>query len=298
MIQESKKEEARQIQSGDTVLLNLVGRRVEDSNNIQQSLQTNNGPIFQKSQSWLVTIGEPHCLVRAVEMGLEHMLEGQTALVYSTGQYNWGSAATGSRNYKAPGASSEEVVVPGDSSVIYEIEAIQIVMDTSRLNPYFNIQRSKTMKNIANDLYQYEWNIVKSRERSIRLYEKAAKAMSTLLGGTYFANVEPDHPQRSECQTIMMDSYNNLIAVYLRAKRWAKAREAAITALKADSKNTKALLRNAKAYLLDPDISMEEKDQALAKAEKVICYKDPEETELKKLRAQWKKKQRQQEQQS
>jgi hypothetical protein len=122
------------------------------------------------------------------------------------------------------------------------------------------------------------------------LYEKAAKAMKTLWNGTYFNSVEEDHPQKRECRMILLDSLNNVVAVYMRAKRWEKARQAASAVLTEDSKNPKALLRNAKSYMLDPAMSLEEKDAALCKAEKVIVYKDKEEVELRKLRAQWKKK--------
>jgi hypothetical protein len=55
-------------------------------------------------------------------------------------------------------------------------------------------------------------------------------------------------------------------------------------------KNSKALLRNAKSCMLDPAMSLEEKDAAFCKAKKVIVYKDKEEVELRKLRAQWNKK--------
>ena len=114
--------------------------------------------------------------------------------------------------------------------------------------------------------------------------------MKTLLGGTYFANVEPDHPQRKQCQTILMDSLNNIIAVYLQAKRWKQAREAAKEALKQDHKNAKALLRNVKAHVLDHRANVEETEQSLNKAESVICYRDPEEKELKHLRGMWRMK--------
>ena len=114
--------------------------------------------------------------------------------------------------------------------------------------------------------------------------------MKTLLGGTYFASVEPDHPQRKQCQTLLVDNLNNVVVVYMRAKRWSKAREAAVTVLKEDSKNSKAVFRYAKSAMMDPELSLQEKDDALIKAENIIVYKDKEEPELKKLRLQWKKK--------
>lgn len=297
----------RSIQSGDTVLVDIIGRQADNPQHLD-------GPVFQQAKSWLVTIGEPFSLTRPLESALLQMLEGQTALVYVEATSRYHPFAGVVRKYHTVGggeSSSEPYTVPPHSNLIYEITAIQIVMDTGRLNPYFPIQKALTLKNIANDLYQNEWQLSakqeegdaktasssrsssskNSRERAIYLYEKAAKSMKTLLGGTYFASVEPDHPQRKQCQTIMMDSLNNVIAVYLRAKRWRQAREAAKTALKEDSKNPKTHLRNVKAHVLDPNNASiaDETDQAVDKADRVICYKDTEEKEFKQLRATWTK---------
>jgi len=271
------------VKSGDTVLMNLTGRQADSPEHLD-------GPVFQVAKSWLVTVGEPHCLLRAVEHALEfgNVREGQTVLVYSaSGAHNF--EGTGIRKYR-PSPTTEEYALPAHSSVVYEVTVLQIVMDTSRLNPYFPIQKALTMKNIANDIYQCEWEMGEmSTKRSIHLYEKAARSMKALLGGTYFANVEEDHPQRKQCSNIMMDCYNNVVAVYLRTRKWKKAREAAQTALREEPDNAKALLRNAKAYMMDPEVSMEEKDEALKRAERVIVYKDKEDSDLRKLRAQWKK---------
>lgn len=293
----------RAIQSNDNVLINIVGRQADN-------LQHMDGPIFQQAKSWLVTVGDPFSLTRPIESALLQMSEGQTAQVYVEGSSRYHPFNDVVRkHYKA--GESEPYVVPAQSSLLFEISANQIVMDTSKLNPYFTIQKTLTLKNIANDLYQNEWQLIakqrphddtptttsigsssskNSRERAIYLYEKTAKLMRVLLGGTYFASVEPDHPQRKQSQTILMDSLNNIIAVYLRAKRWKQAREAAQIALKEDSKNVKAQLRNVKAHVLDPNyLNDEETRQALDKAESVVCYKDAEEKELKQLRGTWKR---------
>ncbi len=122
------------------------------------------------------------------------------------------------------------------------------------------------------------------------LYEKAGKATKTLLQGTYFASVEESHPQRKESRTIMLDCLNNVIAVYLRAKRWQKGRDAASDIVKEDSKNNKAT-EKCQGLPAGTGTFMEEKDQAMGKAENVIMYEDVTEGELRKLRAHWQKKQ-------
>ena len=296
----------------DNVLLDIIGRQSD-------SIEHVDGPIFQDSKGWLVGVGENDVLVKALSEGLEHLCEGQTAYIWSSPKYALGE--NGTRKYKLPKKKStkekmdgdddeekdEYYTLPKNSSVLYEVTINSIVMDTSRLNPYFTIQKAVTKKNIANDLYQWEWlSGGPTREKSIRLYEKSGKSMQTLLDGTYFNSVEQDHPQRKECRTIMLDCFNNIVAVYMRARRYQKAKDACKVVFKIDSSNLKALLRYAKICILDyrsnPDKKSEDSatacttteedvEEALKKCENAITYKDAaEEEELKKLKAQWKRK--------
>jgi hypothetical protein len=280
----------------DNVLIDFIGRQSNDITHLD-------GPIFQSVKGWLVGVGEKDVLVKALAEGLEKLKEGDTAYIWSSAKWALGELGTrkhkvssntdSSKNGEAPATLQDQFyTLPVNSSVLYEITVTSIVADTSRLNPYFTIQKALTKKNIANDLYQWEWaSSGTTREKSIRLYEKAGKDMETLLDGTYFASVEPDHPQRKQCRSIMFDSYNNVIAVYMRAKRFAKAKDAAKVVLKLDKNNLKALLRLAKVCLQDPSTSLEDSDKAISAAEQAIVYKDKEEEiEVKKLRAQWKRK--------
>lgn len=176
----------------------------------------------------------------------------------------------------------------------------QIIVDTSRLNPYFTIQKAVSRKAIANDIYQNEWCPPPKSEkepscdaamaRALRLYKKAAQEMETLLGGTYFHQVEDNHPQRIQATQIMMDSLNNIVAVYLRQKQYHEAKQSAVEVLKQDPKNIKALLRAAKASLLDQASTMEEVQASLRAADNEITYKHPqEEKELKRIKAHYKR---------
>jgi tetratricopeptide (TPR) repeat protein len=186
---------------------------------------------------------------------------------------------------------------------MYEVAVRKIVMDNSRLNPYSTIQKSLTRKNIANDIYQHEWckppkedsddpSCDAAMTRAIRLYNKAAKEMETLLQGNYFNQVEEDHPQRIQSQQLLLDSLNNIVAVYMKQNEYYKAKKAAVEVLKQDPKNLKGILRAAKSALLDPASTMEEVKAALEAAESEITYKNPnEEKELKRLKTLFKKKQ-------
>lgn len=188
---------------------------------------------------------------------------------------------------------------------MYRVTVTQKVMDTSRLNPYFTIQKALTKKKIANDIFQNEFchlpdtseevDSSHAMKRAIRLYTNSANLMENLLQGTYFQNVEEDHPQRNECRTILIDSLNNITAVYLRQKEYHEAKLSAVQVLTVDPNNIKALLRAAKSSLLDPASDFEEASAATKAAESAIanCNKNKSlnEKELKLLRRELKTKQ-------
>lgn len=277
------------------MLVDIVGRMANDKFDSE-------GPVIQEAKGWMVVVGDGDVLP-CIEMAIRFMQTGETSRVWSHSKYAMGN---GTRSYQVDGGTCQ---LPPSSSVMYEIKVIMIVLDTSRLNPYFTIQKATTQKSIANDIYQYEWcPPAKSNEdpscemamsRALRLYSKAAKDMGTLLDGTYFAQVEKEHPQRHQTKQLMMDCLNNVVAVHLRQHQYHKAKKAAVEVLRHDPNNIKALLRAAKAALLDPASTLEEVDAALKAAEGEITYKNPaEEKQLKQLKAQFKKKRHEYKEQS
>jgi hypothetical protein len=278
-----KDQEAQGISHQDTVMITFTARLAETRNDTD-------GPIIQQTvKSWLVGVGDGD-VVPALEMGIRFMETGQTAHIWAHSKYALG-----------PGIRRHDAYsLPPNSNILYEVTVSQIVMDTSRLNPYFSIQKALTRKTIANDIYQFEWSSSSSSSavennmavaRALRLYQRAAADMQTLLGGVYFQQVEADHPQRDQARQIMLDSLNNIAAVQMRQGEYHKAKEAAVQVLQQDSKNLKGLMRAAKAALLDPASTMEEAQAALEAAENQVTYKNPnEEKELKTLRAQFKQK--------
>ena len=228
------------------------------------------------------------------------MKVGQKALVWSHSKFALGN---GTRTI----LGEKDNAVPPKSNVMYTVTVTQKVIDTSRLNPYFTIQKALTRKTIANDIYQNEWckppetstdpDCEFSMKRALRLYTKAASEMETLLQGTYFSNVEKDHPQRWEARQILLNSLNNIVAVRLKQKNYHGAKNAAVDVLKIDPSNIKALLRAAKAALMDPASTIEEASAAIEAAESAIAStsagknKSMNEKELKRLKITLKEKQ-------
>jgi hypothetical protein len=273
------------VQPQDAVFIDFVGRLAE-------TRSVTDGPVFQEVKGWLVVVGEGDILP-CLELAARFMQTGQTAHVWSHSKFAFGP---GTRRHE-----NTTQVVPPYASVMFEVTVKQIVMDTSRLNPYFTIQKAVTRKTMANDIYQHEWcpppatpedpSCDAAMTRAVRMYQKAATEMETLLQGTYFNQVEAEHPQRHQSKQILLDSLNNIVTVQLRQHDYHKAKLSAVEVLKQDGKNLKGLLRAAKAALLDPASTMEEGKAALTAAESEITYKNPtEEKELKRLKIQYKRK--------
>lgn len=264
------------IRPQDAVLINFVARQADHKDH-------EDGPIIQQAKGWLITVGEGD-VAPALEMGIRFLETGQTGRVWAHSKYALGPGSRVHGDY----------TLPANSSIMYQVTVTQIVVDTSRLNPYFPIQKALTRKNIANDIYQYEWvegvDSTMAMQRAVRLYQKAAKDLDVLLNGVYFQQVELDHPQKLQARQIMLDALNNTTAVFLRQEEYHKAKQAAVEVLKCDSKNLKALLRASKAALLDPASTLEEAEAALKAAEAEVTYKNPnEEKEVKKLKVQFQK---------
>ncbi|CAJ1946092.1 unnamed protein product [Cylindrotheca closterium] len=246
------------VQPSDAVMIDFVARVADNRLSI-------GGPMVQEVKDWFILVGDGDVLP-ALELAIRFMDSGSTARVWSHSKYAFSS---GTRKHGKTQLAS-------NTNIMFEITVTQIVVDTSRLNPYFTIQKAVSRKAIANDIYQNEWCPVPTSEqepscdaamaRALRLYKKAAQEMETLLGGTYFNQVEEDHPQRLQATQIMLDSLNNIVAVYLRQKQYHDAKQSAVEVLKQDAKNIKA---NSE-----------------------ITYKHPqEEKELKRIKTQYMRKQ-------
>ena len=291
----------------DAVLIQFVGR-------MAPTKEDRAGPIFQDVHNWFIVVGDGE-VVPAVELAIRFMHPGQTCAVWSHAKYALGSGTrklvpphhsrrrrTKRTKENTPSEDENEddatvrtaaSYMPPSSNVMYEVTVIQKVRDTSRLNPYFTIQKAVTKKKIANDIYQNEWcrpdrrsssssnaNITAEKApdctiamaRAIRLYTQAAKDMDTLLEGTYMKNVAPEHPQKQEAEQLVRAALNNIVVVYLRQQQYHAAKLAAVTVLERDPTNSKALLRATKAALYDPASTYAEVKAALGAAEQQILH--------------------------
>jgi len=269
----------KRIQINDNVLIDITGRQADDKS-------ITDGPIFQQVSGWLPGVtasADPTPLLTpALYKVLTKLRAGDTALV-------WCESKHALKDAKRKLATGTETMAP-NSNVLYKLTVSQIVMDTSRLNPYFTIQKATTRKAVANDWYGKQWSHETSRRAALAVYKHVADQMDDMLdNGVYFRNVEADHPQRKQVKQLLVDCKNNIAAVYVRAGDVARARKAIKSALYVDSNNISALMRSARLEVTSG--SKDEAGAALTAAEKAVTYQQPnEEKQLQTLRKQWRKK--------
>jgi tetratricopeptide (TPR) repeat protein len=238
--------------------IDFEGRHAEDRNH-------EDGQLFQVVKNWVVVIGDKD-LTPALEMGLRFMRDGETSLIYSDSKYAYGVA----------GRKQDEYVLPPNTKVMYRVRITKLIPGDSDLfhSPSFQIKIAQSKKCIGNDCYQFEWADGHGKGKALMLYKQASDAMVNLMTENEDENI------RKEASAIFVDCLNNVSAVYLKAKEYGKAKEAATKVILHDPDNMKALLRAARAALYDPAGTFEESAAAIAAAEQV----DPDDVDLRKLK--------------
>ena len=232
-------------------------------------------PIFHSAHDWMVVVGEKD-VVPALELAIRFMNVGETALVWSHAKYAYGLSSRGHGDY----------TLPPHSNVKYRVTLKSIIDDKQRDEPGFLIKYSAAKKDIGNDVFANEWDQHQGKAKAIQLYSKGASNLQLLLQR---AGEIQDRDLAQQASSLMVDCLNNIVVVHLRAKEYHAAKQAAVKVLTVDPGNPKALLRAAKAALLDPASSYEEVKAALDAAAEAEGTDDKE---LAKLRYQFQQQQK------
>lgn len=233
------------------------------------------GTIFQSAQDWMVVVGEKD-VVPALELAIRFMNVGETALVWSHSKYAYGPSSRSNGDY----------TLPPHSNVKYRVTLKSIIDDKQRDEPGFLIKYSAAKKEIGNDVFANEWDLHQGKAKAIQLYSKGASNLQLLVQR---ASEIEDRDLAQQASSLMVDCLNNIVAVHLRAKEYHAAKQAAVKVLTVDPGNPKALLRAAKAALLDPASSYEEVKAAL---DAVAETEGTDDKELAKLRTQFQQQQK------
>lgn len=277
-------EKGAECQPQDAAVIDFVGRLAPERDD-------EDGPIFHEAKDWLIVVGDKY-VNPALEMGARFLYEGQIAVVWSHSKFVYGFCTRKWNDYE----------LPPNSNVRYEITCKSIISPKEETaNPDgFQLKLALSKKVIANDMFKnelYAKQNSNSESRALRLYSKAADEMLHLLQ-THAQRQkkeedykEEDHADKLKQATeIMIDSLNNITAVHLKAKKYHEAKEAAVKVLTHDPQNFKALIRAARAAMLDPSGTYEESDAAIEAAEKVVEEKKLDDKEVRKLRQELKQK--------
>ena len=273
-------------QPKDGVIIDFVGRFAKDR-------EDDDGPIFHEATDCLIVIGDKY-VNPALEMGVRFMHEDQKAVIWSTSKFAYGLSTRKNGEYE----------LPPNSNVRYEIFVKSVISpDKESSDPDgFQLQLAMSKKIIANDMFKNELYSASnhgSQQRALRLYSKAADEMVHLIqthqtqkqeNNDTYDEVE-GKKKTDQAMEIMLDCLNNVVAVQLKAKKYYEAKEAAVKVLTHDPNNLKALLRAARAAMMDPSGTYEESDVAIAAAEKVVQEKGLDDKgDVRKLRQELKQK--------
>jgi hypothetical protein len=228
------------------------------------------GPIFHSTKGALITVTDGD-VVPALELGIRFMQVGETALIWS--HFKYGPYARTYDNYD----------LPPNTNVLYKV-TVRSILDENE--PDFGLRVSIGKKELANDLYAHEWPGAK--QRMLQLYRRAATNLQTILqtdSDNDDTTNEDALAYKQQALDVTLDCLNNIAAVYIRAKDYHKAKQAAVALLELDANNVKGLLRAAKAAMMDSASSYEEVEAAIVAVEDIGTDVD----EVKALRQQLKR---------
>jgi tetratricopeptide (TPR) repeat protein len=252
----------KHVEAHDAVVVDFVGRFATDDRN-----DTTNGPIFHQATDWTIVVGDKD-VIPALEMGIRFMKEGDHALIYAHSKFAYGGSMQ-----RIHGSYE----LPIDSKVVYQVHVKKVISEDGTgilASCAFQLELAKSRKAIGNDVYANEWSNVYGKHKALLLYQKAGDAMTNILG-------DPTQTKwHEEARSILIDCLNNTSAVHMRVSDYGKAKESATLVLVRDPNNIKALLRAARAAMLDPSCSFDEATAAIDAAEDV----NANDADVKKLR--------------
>jgi len=251
----------------DAALVSFVGRLAPDPS-------VEDGPIFQTVTNWWVVVGDKD-LLPALEMGIRFTKCGETSAIWSHSKFAYG-----------PGTRTD--ALPANSSVRYEVTIHKVWTAAEQDQNSVKLEVCRSKKNIANDIYKNE-NVVDnphSKNRALQIYKKAAENLDYLVRQASAAASDGNDLDFdvTEARVLLLDCLNNIAAVHLQCKSYHAAKESCVAVLEQDPNNFKALLRAAKAALLDPASSYEEVDAAIQAASEQCQDNEKLQIEVQRLK--------------
>lgn len=246
------------------VQIRLVGRLAPTRSDAENHNATD-APVFQQADCCWLQVGARD-VVPAVEMAVRFMRVGETAVVWTHSKYAYGLA--GRRHRQRPSNSDNGnddtfFELPAESNVAYEITVLRRVPNMDTVAQVIALATAR--KEQANDMYANEWAKGAGKSRVKLAYERIVKDMDALLVNSQHDDQFTTDLQEA-AQALRIDALNNITAVLLRCKEYHDAKAAAVKVLELEPNNYKALIRAAKAALMDPSSEFHEVEMALQAA--------------------------------
>ncbi|KAL2463400.1 Peptidyl-prolyl cis-trans isomerase FKBP65 [Forsythia ovata] len=215
---------------GATVHLKLIGK-----------LQ--NGTVFEKKghneePPFEFKVDEDK-VIEGLDRAVKTMKKGEVALVIIQSEYAFG-----------PSESQQELaVVPGNSTVYYEVEMVSFVKEKESwdLSSQEKIEAAGKKKEEGN-----AWFKAGKYERASKRYEKAVSFIE------YESSFNEEEKKQAEVLKVTCNL--NIAACKLKLKDYKEAERLCTEVVEIDSKNVKALYRRAQAYIHLVDLDLAEID--------------------------------------
>lgn len=244
---------------GDYAVISYVGYfskngeiPIHDMEQLKGDLETSGSHLikFIQASDWIIKLGSGN-VVPALEMAARFLVKGESAMVKCHSKYAYSNGRVNSCHQD----DCHPDLPANTTSILFQITLREIIPLGNAFKPEFRLKLGTHLKVMGNDAYKYEWIPTdqggNGKINALKLYGDASQELMSLMkDDKIVATDKMNEEMKLQCIKNLVDCFNNIASVHLRAKDYGKAKEAATEAIKIDPDNVKALCKAAKASLM------------------------------------------------
>lgn len=250
------------VEIGDYAVISYAGYfsrngdiRTDDVEQLKKDLECSESHLvkFVHADNWIIKLGSAN-VVPGLEMATRFLSKGEAAIVKCHSKYAY---YDGRLNSCQDDGSKEDL--RENTNIVFQVTLREIIPLGKALKPSFRLKLGIHLKVMGNDAYKYEWipsnQGGNGKTKALKLYGNASQELISLMKDSdeHILNENMDQEMKLQCVKNLVDCFNNIASVHLRAKDYGKAKEAATEAIKIDQDNVKAICKAAKASLMLTD---------------------------------------------
>lgn len=250
------------VEIGDYAVISYAGHfsrngdiRTDDVEQLKKDLECSESHLvkFVHADNWIIKLGSAN-VVPGLEMATRFLSKGESALVKCHSKYAY---YNGRLNSCQDDGCKEDL--PDNINILFQVTLREIIPLGKAFKPSFRLKLGIHLKVMGNDAYKYEWipsnQGGNGKTKALKLYGDASQELMSLMKDSdeNISNENMDKEMKLQCMRNLVDCFNNIASVHLRAGDYGKAKEAATEAIKIDQDNVKALYKAAKASLMLSD---------------------------------------------